>query len=56
LLRRSTSCHPCYLFECPIGQLCLDISPEEVVDVVETMLVSIGLPEMASEEHVGGNI
>ena len=56
LLRRSTSCHPCYLFECPIGQPCLDISPEEVVDVVETMLVSIGLPELASEEHVGGNI
>src|SRR5438270_2839144 len=56
LLWRSTSCHPCYLFECPIGQPCLDISPEEVVDVVETMLVSIGLPEMAGEEHVGGNI
>lgn len=31
LLRRSTPCHPCYLFECPIGLPCLDISPEEVV-------------------------
>ncbi|MFL5629021.1 MAG: glycosyltransferase family 9 protein [Ktedonobacteraceae bacterium] len=38
LLRRSTSCHPCYLFECPIGLPCLDISPEEVVDVVEATL------------------
>jgi ADP-heptose:LPS heptosyltransferase len=42
LLRRKTSCHPCYLFECPIGQPCLDISPEEVVDEVETLLVEAG--------------
>ncbi len=32
LLRVPTPCHPCYLFECPIGQPCLDIQPEEVVD------------------------
>ena len=32
LLRRPTPCHPCYLFECPIGQPCLDIEPEEVVE------------------------
>lgn len=31
ILRRPTPCHPCYLFECPIGQPCLDIPPEEVV-------------------------
>lgn len=42
LLRRETSCHPCYLFECPIGQPCLDISPEEVVEEVETVLVESG--------------
>lgn len=35
LLRRSTSCHPCYLFECPIGLVCLDIPPEEVIEAVE---------------------
>jgi ADP-heptose:LPS heptosyltransferase len=38
LLRRETACHPCYLFECPIQLACLDISPEEVVEEVETML------------------
>ena len=42
LLRRKTSCHPCYLFECPIGLPCLDISPEEVVEEVETLLVESG--------------
>ena len=38
LLRRKTSCHPCYLFECPIGQPCLDILPEEVIVEVEALL------------------
>ena len=42
LLRRPTACHPCYLFECPIGLPCLDISPEEVVEVVETLLDEVG--------------
>lgn len=37
LLRRSTSCHPCYLFECPIGLVCLDIPPEEVIETVEEL-------------------
>ena len=40
LLRRPTPCHPCYLFECPIGQPCLDISPEEVVEAAEMLLPS----------------
>ncbi len=39
LLRRPTACHPCYLFECPIGLPCLDIVPEEVVAEAETLLV-----------------
>lgn len=38
LLRQPTPCHPCYLFECPIGLPCLDISPEEIFEVIETML------------------
>jgi len=38
LLRRPTPCHPCYLFDCPIGLPCLDIPPEEVVDAAETLL------------------
>jgi len=40
LLRRPTPCHPCYLFACPIGQPCLDITPEEVVAAAEDMLRS----------------
>jgi ADP-heptose:LPS heptosyltransferase len=40
LMRRKTSCHPCYLFECPIGQPCLDISPEEIVEEVEALVYS----------------
>ncbi|MGI8824426.1 MAG: glycosyltransferase family 9 protein [Chloroflexota bacterium] len=40
LLRRPTSCHPCYLFQCPIGKPCLDIPPQEVVDSARAMLES----------------
>ena len=42
LLRRPTSCHPCYLFECPIGLPCLDISPEEVVENCDALLEEVG--------------
>ncbi len=38
LLRRPTPCHPCYLFECPIGLPCLDIPPSEVVSAAEFLL------------------
>ena len=41
LLRRPTSCHPCYLFECPIGLPCLDISPEEVVENCDAVLEEV---------------
>lgn len=54
LLRRPTSCHPCYLFTCPIGQPCLDISPEEVVDEVETLLVSAGTVSAAQASLLPG--
>jgi ADP-heptose:LPS heptosyltransferase len=43
LLRRDTVCHPCYLFECPIGLPCLDIPPEEVVEAVEWMLSQVSM-------------
>jgi len=57
LLRRETSCHPCYLFECPIGQPCLDISPEEVVEEVETLLVESGtLGAIANSLLPGGEL
>jgi len=38
LLRRPTPCHPCYLFECPIGLPCLDIDPREAVDAALSLL------------------
>jgi ADP-heptose:LPS heptosyltransferase len=37
MLRRETVCHPCYLFDCPIGQPCLDIPAIEVVATVEPL-------------------
>lgn len=38
LLRRPTPCHPCYRFDCPIGQPCLAIEPGEVVAAAEALL------------------
>lgn len=40
LLRRPTPCHPCYLFECPIGQPCLAFSPAEVVEAAGALLAA----------------
>lgn len=37
ILRKPTSCHPCYLMECPIGLSCLDISEDEIVVAVENL-------------------
>ena len=56
LLRRSTSCHPCYLFECPIGLPCLNIPPEEVIETIEDVLDTgelAGMREQAS--RMGGS-
>jgi ADP-heptose:LPS heptosyltransferase len=53
LLRRATPCHPCYLFECPLGLPCLDISPEAVVDAVESMLASNGAAARVGPQHAG---
>jgi ADP-heptose:LPS heptosyltransferase len=44
LLRRPTDCHPCYLFDCPIGQSCLDIPVAEVVAAAERVLASVEQP------------
>jgi ADP-heptose:LPS heptosyltransferase len=48
LLRRPTKCHPCYLFECPIGLPCLDIAPEEVVQAAEALLAETGAMALQS--------
>lgn len=38
LLRRPTTCYPCYALTCPIGQPCLDYDPLEVVAAAEDLL------------------
>ncbi|HEU5346599.1 MAG TPA: glycosyltransferase family 9 protein [Ktedonobacterales bacterium] len=50
LLRRATPCQPCYLFDCPIGQPCLDISPEEVVAAAEALLAACGAATPATPQ------
>jgi ADP-heptose:LPS heptosyltransferase len=47
LLRRPTPCHPCYLFDCPIGQPCLDVPSDELAVAAEQLLTS-------TEVAVGG--
>lgn len=54
LLRRATTCHPCYLFECPIGLPCLDISPEEVVEEVEALLEDTRAVKASNESLMAG--
>lgn len=53
LLRRPTPCHPCYLFTCPIGLPCLDISPHDVVATAEALLQSRNAPTPESEVMLG---
>jgi ADP-heptose:LPS heptosyltransferase len=38
LLRRDTSCSPCYGFTCPYEMECLDIPPAEVADAALRLL------------------
>ncbi|MBK8904991.1 MAG: glycosyltransferase family 9 protein [Anaerolineaceae bacterium] len=38
LLRRPTSCSPCYAFHCPYQLECLDIPPQEVAEAVCSLL------------------
>ncbi len=42
LLRRETSCSPCYRMECPYHLECLEVPPREVVDAAEGMLEEQG--------------
>jgi len=56
LLRRPTPCHPCYLFDCPIGLPCLDIPPDEVaaaaLDMAERR--ALGRKGAETQRAVGG--
>ncbi|MDQ3965361.1 MAG: glycosyltransferase family 9 protein, partial [Actinomycetota bacterium] len=42
LLRRETSCSPCYAFTCPYDLECLDIPPEEVAEAGLSLLAEVG--------------
>jgi ADP-heptose:LPS heptosyltransferase len=55
LLRQKTTCHPCYLFTCPIGLPCLDIAPQTVVDAAEELLQLDERGRMAETESQGVN-
>jgi ADP-heptose:LPS heptosyltransferase len=54
LLRQPTSCHPCYLIECPIGHLCLDISPDDLLEAVDDLLSEIGAGGAARRPRLTG--
>ncbi len=41
LLRRETSCSPCYAFTCPYAQECLDILPGEVAEAGLSLLSEV---------------
>lgn len=47
LLRRPTPCYPCYRFDCPIGQPCLDLPAAEVADAAEELLRGVRLGDVA---------
>lgn len=40
VLRRPTSCRPCYAGSCPLDHACLDIEPADVVDAALELLTS----------------
>ncbi len=43
LLRRETSCSPCYAFTCPYAQECLDIPPGEAAEACLSLLSKVGV-------------
>lgn len=51
LLRRDTACTPCYRFDCPIGQPCLDVAPGEVAAAVEAVRPHPPAPSPQSRER-----
>jgi len=48
LLRRDTPCTPCYRFDCPIGQPCLQVRPQEIVEAVLDLLQHV---QPADQHH-----
>jgi ADP-heptose:LPS heptosyltransferase len=53
ILRHETVCYPCQLFDCPIGQPCLDIPASEVVATVEALCAEQVVANPARLEATG---
>ena len=53
LLRRETSCSPCYAFACPYNLECLDIPPEEVTEAGLSLLAELGERHVAISRQKG---
>jgi len=53
LLRRETSCSPCYAFACPYNLECLDIPPEEVTEAGLSLLAELGERHVAISRRKG---
>ena len=54
VLRRETVCSPCYLFDCPIGQPCLDIPAAEIVATIEALCGEPVVTHLERLEAAGG--
>ena len=53
LLRRETTCSPCYAFTCPYNLECLDIPPDEVAEASLSLLAEAGERPAASSQREG---
>ncbi len=53
LLRRETSCSPCYAFTCPYNLECLDIPPEEVAEAGLSLLAEVGYRPASAASQEG---
>jgi ADP-heptose:LPS heptosyltransferase len=53
LLRRKTTCSPCYAFTCPYNLECLDIPPEEVTEAGLSLLAEVADRPAAATRHGG---
>jgi ADP-heptose:LPS heptosyltransferase len=53
ILRHETVCYPCQLFDCPIGQPCLDIPASEVVATVAALCAEQVVANPARLEAIG---
>lgn len=56
LLRRETTCSPCYAFACPYNLECLDIPPEEVAEAGLSLLADVGAGSRPAASRKGTRV